>query len=69
MADTIGWIATAVFSASYFFRSAAALRRVQAAAACLWIGYGITISSKPVIGANLIVAAGAVLTTLRPRRP
>ena len=65
MADTIGWIATAVFSASYFFRSASALRWVQAAAACLWIGYGITISSKPVIGANLIVAAGAVVTTVR----
>lgn len=65
MADTIGWIATAVFSASYFFRSASALRWVQALAACLWIGYGMTISSKPVIGANAIVAAGAIVSTLR----
>jgi hypothetical protein len=68
MADTIGWIATAVFSASYFFRSASALRRVQALAACLWIGYGVTISSKPVIGANLLVAAGAVLSIRRRPR-
>jgi hypothetical protein len=65
MAETIGWIATAVFAASYFFRSASALRWVQAGAACLWIGYGVAIASKPVIGANVIVAAGAVVTGVR----
>ena len=48
MLDAIGWLATAVFSASYFFRSGAALRRVQALAALLWIAYGFAISSKPV---------------------
>jgi len=60
MLDAIGWLATAVFSASYFFRSGAALRRVQAAAALLWIAYGFAISSKPVIAANTIVALAAV---------
>ena len=60
MLDAIGWVATAVFSASYFFRSGAALRRVQALAALLWIAYGFAISSKPVIAANTIVALAAV---------
>ena len=60
MLDAIGWVATAVFSASYFFRSGTALRRVQALAALLWIAYGFAISSKPVIAANTIVALAAV---------
>lgn len=60
MLDTIGWLATAVFSASYLFRSGKALRRVQALAALLWIAYGIAIGSKPVIAANAIVAIAAV---------
>ncbi len=60
MLDTIGWLATGVFSASYLFRSGKALRRVQALAALLWIVYGIAIASKPVIAANAIVAIAAV---------
>jgi hypothetical protein len=35
MLDAIGWIATAVFSISYLFRSGTALRRIQALAALL----------------------------------
>ena len=71
MLDAIGWTATAVFSASYFFRSGAALRRVQAVAALLWIAYGIAIGSKPVIAANAIVAlaaAGSAFTARSGRR-
>lgn len=60
MLEAIGWIATAVFAASYLFRDAGALRRVQAAAAVLWIVYGAAIGATPVIAANLIVAAAAV---------
>jgi hypothetical protein len=67
MLDLIGWIATAVFSASYFFRSGAALRRVQAVAAVLWIAYGIAIGAKPVIVANLIVAAAALGSAITTR--
>jgi hypothetical protein len=67
MLDAIGWIATAVFSASYFFRSGTALRRVQAVAAVLWIAYGIAISAKPVIAANLIVALAAIGSALGTR--
>ena len=41
------------------------MRRVQAVAALLWIGYGIAIASKPVIAANAIVAAAAVVSGSR----
>jgi hypothetical protein len=67
MLDSIGWVATAVFSTSYFFRNAAALRRVQAAAACLWIAYGLCIHALPVVIANLVVATAALYSALRPR--
>jgi hypothetical protein len=67
MLEALGWLATAVFSCSYLFRSGAALRRVQAVAALLWIGYGIAIASKPVIAANAIVAAAAVVSGSRVR--
>ena len=60
MLEAIGWIATAVFSLSYLFRSGAALRRVQAAAALLWIGYGLAIHSYPVVVSNVIVAFAAL---------
>ena len=65
MLDTIGWIATAVFSTSYFFRQPAALRRIQAAAACLWIVYGVALHAFPVIAANVIVAAAALVSSAR----
>jgi hypothetical protein len=64
--DALGWIATAVFSASYFFRRPATLRWFQAGAALLWIGYGLAIKAAPVVIANVIVA-GAALYSLRPR--
>lgn len=69
--EAIGWLATAVFSASYLFRSGASLRGVQALAALLWIAYGIAIASKPVIAANAIVAvaaAGSAVTARQKRR-
>lgn len=65
--EAIGWVATAVFSASYFFRRPAMLRRIQAAAACLWIAYGVAIHALPVVIANVIVAVSA-LYSLNPRR-
>jgi hypothetical protein len=65
--EWIGWIATGVFAASYFFRHPAALRRIQAMAAVLWIGYGIIIKAPPVIVANLVVALMAVLSSFQRR--
>jgi hypothetical protein len=58
--DAVGWVATAIFSSSYFVRQPAALRRIQAGAACLWIVYGVAIGAVPVIVANVIVAAAAI---------
>jgi hypothetical protein len=63
--NVIGWTATAVFSSSYFFREAATLRRIQAAAASLWVLYGVAIHSAPVVVANLIVGIVAISTSLR----
>lgn len=67
MFEWIGWIATAVFAASYFCRNTAALRRLQALAAVLWIGYGIIIKAPPVIVANLVVAVMALLSSFQRR--
>jgi hypothetical protein len=65
--EWIGWIATAVFAVSYFCRRPAALRRIQALAALLWIGYGVIIKAPPVIVANLVVAAMAVISSFQRR--
>jgi Bacterial inner membrane protein len=68
MSDLIGWTATLAFAVSYFFRKQVALRRVQAVAALLWIGYGVTIRSSPVIVANVVVALIAIVSSFqRPR--
>ena len=67
MSGWIGWIATAVFAVSYFSRRPAAMRRIQALAAILWIGYGIAIKAPPVIVANLVVAAAAVISSFQGR--
>jgi hypothetical protein len=63
--NMIGWTATAVFSSSYFFKEAATLRRIQAAAAFLWVLYGVAIHSAPVVVANVIVGIAAIYTSLR----
>jgi hypothetical protein len=64
-ANVIGWVATAAFGASYLFRRQSTLRKVQAAAACLWILYGVAIGALPVIAANIIVAGAALYSTFR----
>jgi hypothetical protein len=66
--DWIGWVATAPFACSYFQRSPAALRRTQAAAAAVWLLYGLAIGALPVIVANAVVAALAVYSSFRQPR-
>jgi hypothetical protein len=66
--DALGWTATGAFALSYAFRDPAALRKVQALAATLWIGYGLAIQSMPVVASNLIVAALAVFSMLARKR-
>ena len=69
MLDAIGWTATAVFASSYFSRDPATLRRLQAAAAMLWIAYGVILKAPPVIVANVIVASLALWSSLQTTRP
>jgi hypothetical protein len=69
MIESVGWIATAVFAISYFCRRPAAMRRIQALAAALWIVYGIAIKATPVIVANLVVAAVAIVSSFQHRDP
>ena len=65
MLEWIGWIATATFAVSYFCKEAAMLRRVQACAAVLWIGYGVTIHAVPVVVANIVVASMALFSSFQ----
>ena len=65
MLDALGWAATAIFSSSYFLRQPAALRRIQAVAACLWVAYGLAIGALPVVAANVIVAAAAIYSSFK----
>jgi hypothetical protein len=61
----LGWAATGVFVASYFFGRAEAIRRVQMAGAALWIVYGVCLGAAPVVVANALVLAAAAWTNLR----
>ena len=65
MLDYIGWVATAIFASSYFCKRPGMLRRVQALAAILWIGYGMLIHALPVVVANLVVATVALYSSFR----
>jgi hypothetical protein len=65
--DILGWIATAVFVSSYFFKRPALLRAAQMVGACLWILYGVLIGAIPVVVANGLVFAAAAWTLLRAK--
>jgi len=68
MLESVGWLATAIFAGSYFCKEPTALRRLQAAAALLWIVYGVALAATPVIVANVIVASLALWSSW-PRPP
>jgi hypothetical protein len=68
MINSIGWVATAIFAASYFCRQPKTLRMVQALAAVTWVAYGILIGAMPVIVANIIVALAAIYSSCAPVR-
>ena len=67
MTDGLGWSATAVFVASYFFRRPALLRGIQMLGSALWVLYGVLIGAKPVIAANVLVFGAAAWTLMRDR--
>lgn len=66
--EAIGWLATAAFTASYLFREKRRLLGVQVVAALLWLTYGVAIGSRPVIVANVLVAAAAGTGFIRAMR-
>ena len=68
MLDGLGWVATALFAASYFCKTSRAMRRLQASAAFLWVPYGIWMNALPIIVANVIVAALAVYSDWKQAR-
>ena len=65
MTDYLGWAATAVFVASYFFQRPQAIKRVQMLGALMWTTYGVLIGASPVIVANVLVFGAAAWTTVR----
>lgn len=67
MMEALGWIATAVFVASYFFQRPEAIRRVQMIGALLWIVYGSLLGASPVVVANALVFGAAAWTAIRRR--
>jgi hypothetical protein len=64
--DWIGWLATAIFLASYTRKDQGKLRRLQALAAGLWVVYGAILHAMPIVVANLLVA-GVALYSSFPR--
>jgi hypothetical protein len=66
--DGLGWLATALFAVSYFCKSPRAMRRVQALAAFLWVGYGLWMNALPIVVANTIVAALALYSDWKQPR-
>lgn len=66
--DSIGWLATAVFTASYFAKGPHTLRRLQMAGASMWLAYGLAMQALPVIVANLLVLAAATWAEWRRRQ-
>lgn len=63
--DLLGWAATAVFVASYFFARPSLLRGAQMIGALLWLIYGVMINATPVIVANVLVFSAAAWTAFR----
>jgi len=68
MLDGLGWVATAFFAASYFCKTSRSMRRVQAAAALLWVCYGIWMNAPPIVVANVIVASLALYSDWKQPR-
>jgi len=68
IAEIVGWMATTVFVASYFFSKPSMLRLLQMGGSVLWMTYGVIIASKPVVAANVMVFAAAAWTVMRARR-
>lgn len=69
MFEYLGWAATGVFVASYFFTRARAIKSVQMIGALMWAAYGLLIGASPVVVANLLVFGVAAWTMVYRRPP
>jgi hypothetical protein len=67
--EGLGWLATGIFVASYFFTRPSLLRGVQMLGALLWVVYGVLIHASPVIVANVLVFSAAAWTAIRRSSP
>jgi hypothetical protein len=67
MNEMLGWVATAIFVGSYFFKRPTLLRAAQMAGATLWIVYGTLIGAVPVVVANGLVFLAAAWTLVREK--
>jgi hypothetical protein len=67
VSEGLGWVATAVFCASYFVRRRQAMLAIQTGAALLWVGYGALTHATPVVAANAIVMGSALWSLWRVR--
>jgi hypothetical protein len=67
MIEAVGWIATAVFVASYFPTRSHQTRLLQMCGAVIWTGYGLAIGASPVVVANVLVFSSAAWATWRKR--
>ena len=65
MIDYLGWAATGVFVASYFFTRPQTIKGVQMVGALIWVTYGWMIGASPIVVANLLVFTVAALTVGR----
>jgi inner membrane protein len=68
MIELLGWVATAMFVSSYFFKRPVLLRAAQMSGATLWIVYGALIGAVPVVVANALVFTAAAWTMMRERQ-
>ncbi len=65
MHEAIGWLATAIFGASYFFRSPASCAWCRLSPRCAGSVHGVMLHAMPVIAANVIVVTLAVYSAWR----
>jgi phosphoserine phosphatase len=66
--EALGWVATATFIGSYFFKRPEMLVRAQMVGGVMWVAYGVLVHAKPVVAANVLVVLAAAWKTWRPTR-
>jgi len=63
--DAIGWAAAGIFPLSYLSKKPLHLVSIQFVASAVWIAYGVSTKSAPVIVANVVTCTAAGLSAWR----